>query len=369
MTMHIVQIIDGLYRGGAQQLLVTFAAEAQRRGFRTTVISLNADDRGSVIAARLHELGAEVVRFPAGRLLDPVRVWRLSNFLRRIQPSVVQTHLTYANIIGTLAGRLASISTVGTLHIVGSDPNLSARKQHLENAILRRWSGAIIAVGYAAAESYKAIFSQRQINVVPNAVDVLPPISATERTMIRTELLGDPSRPFLLSVGRLTSIKALPDMIDAFAILAPTQPEARLIMVGSGDQRDLVLQRIAQHGLADRVSLIGARDDVPRLLRSADVFVSSSSREGLPVAILEAMAAGLPIVGTAVGDVPHVVVPGTGLVVPPNQPQRLGAALKQVLADPVERRVMGIAAAAHVVKHHSPAVWLDQLIGVYNGLR
>jgi glycosyltransferase involved in cell wall biosynthesis len=358
-------MIDILARGGAQKLLVTFAAEARRRGIKVTVVCLSDNDHTSVIADELVQEGAQLVRFPSARLADPVRLWRIIRFLRRERATVVHTHLTYANILGTLAARIAGVPVVSSLHLAGLDPDLLPRKQQIENAVLRTLSNGIIAVGYAAADEYRSLLNNKPIEVIHNAVDAIPWIDETQRTAIRTELLGDPARPMLLSVGRLTSIKALPDMVDAFAQVASVHPEATLIMVGSGDQQAAIEQRIAHHGLADRVSMIGARDDIPRLLPAADLFVSSSYREGLPIAVLEAMAAGLPVVATSVGDVPRVVVEGTGVVVPPHQPEQLASAINRLLADPAQLRAMGASAKAHVTQHHSPAVWVDQLMNVY----
>jgi glycosyltransferase involved in cell wall biosynthesis len=369
MTMHVVQIIDTLTRGGAQQLLVTFGAEAKRRKIATTVMCLSDDDEGSVLVERLRQNGVEVVRFPAGRLADPWRLYKMIRFLRRGKFTVAQTHLTYANILGTLAARLAHIPVVGTLHLAGANPDLLPRKQQIENAMLRRWSNEIIAVGYAAAEIHETLIPGREITVIPNAVEPLPPISSEERQNLRTELLGEPTRPVLLSIGRLSSIKALPDMIDAFAIVALRHPEAMLIMAGSGDEHDKIVARIAHHGLEQRVRMLGARDDVARLMHSADVFVSSSFREGLPVAVLEAMSAGLPVVGTAVGDMPQVVVEGTGFLVPPHEPEQLGEALNALLDDPALMKSLGAGAAARAATDYSPSTWVDRLVSVYNQAR
>lgn len=369
MTMHVVQIIDTLTRGGAQQLLVTFGAEARRRKIKTTVMCLNGDDEGSVLAERLRQNGVEVERFPAGRLADPIRLYKMIRFLRRGKFTVAQTHLTYANILGTLAAKVAHVPVVGTLHLAGANPDLLPRKQQIENAILRRWSNEIIAVGYAAAEVHEKLIPGREIKVIPNAVEPLPPISSEERETLRTELLGDPTRPFLLSIGRLSSIKALPDMIDAFAIVVRRHPEAMLILAGSGEEHDKVVARIAHHGLEERVRMLGPRDDVARLVHSADVFVSSSFREGLPIAALEAMSAGLPVVGTTVGDMPQLVVEGTGFLVPPHEPEQLGEALNRLLDDPALLKSLGAAAAGRAVTDYSPKSWVDRLLAVYNQAR
>jgi glycosyltransferase involved in cell wall biosynthesis len=117
--------------------------------------------------------------------------------------------------------------------------------------------------------------------------------------------------------------------------------------------------------LQHHVRLLGARNDVPQLLSASDVYVSASHWEGLPLTVLEAMAAGLPIVATGVGDVPRVVVAGTGVIVPPRDPSALAKALRNLLAEPERMRVMGQTAQAHIARHFNSTVWLDNLLAVY----
>ena len=118
-----------------------------------------------------------------------------------------------------------------------------------------------------------------------------------------------------------------------------------------------------------RVILLGVRNDVPRLLAAGDIFVSASHWEGLPVAVLEAMAVGLPVVATSVGDVPDVVVPGTGLIVPPHQPAALATTIRTLLDDPEQGRQLGMAGRAHVVRNYAIEAWADKLLKLYSELQ
>ena len=110
------------------------------------------------------------------------------------------------------------------------------------------------------------------------------------------------------------------------------------------------------------------RNDVQRLLAASDIFVNASHREGLPVAVLEAMAAGLPVVATNVGELPLVIVKGTGIVVPPKQPDAMAQAVCALLENPEQRRAYGLAAQAHVTRHYSLTHWIEQHLVLYNDL-
>jgi glycosyltransferase involved in cell wall biosynthesis len=183
---------------------------------------------------------------------------------------------------------------------------------------------------------------------------------------VRTELVGDDSRPLLISVGRLTPQKGGSDLLTAFAHVCETHPEAALIIVGDGSDLETLAEQIKALGLTNHAWLLGARSDVPRLLAASDLYVSASLFEGLPVAMLEAMAAGLPVAATDAGDVPLVVTPHAGVVVPRGEPMRLAQAFEQLLNNRKQLPEMGRAAREHVALHYSPAAWLDQLLTLYS---
>ncbi|MBI4768867.1 MAG: glycosyltransferase, partial [Chloroflexi bacterium] len=186
-----------------------------------------------------------------------------------------------------------------------------------------------------------------------------------ERAALRAEIAGDPTRPLLISVGRLTPPKAFDVLLSAFALVRSQKPEARLIIVGGGSLYDELAAQIKTLGLEGSAMLLGERDDIPRLLAAGDMFVSSSVREGLPLAILEAMTAGLPVVATRVGDVPEAVVAGTGALVPPGQPTALADAIASLLDHPGQMRAAGEAAQAHACRNYSTAQWFEQQLAVY----
>lgn len=364
--MHIAQVIDGLHYGGAQKMQVILAQEMRRRNVKLTVVSLRDKTEGTTTAEELKALGARVVFYPADSLLDLGRIWRIVNFLRREKFDIVHAHLTYANIIGTLTGRLAGIPTIASLRNQSVDSH--PIRAGLEAWLLRHWANRVMAVGHATAEAHQARLRGQRIEPIPSAIPVFSPLPPTERAMLRAELTGDVDRPLLISVGRLHQQKGYSDLLNAFAKVHEVHPEAILAIVGGGELYDKLSTQIKALNLADHVLLLGPRNDVPRLLGASDLFVSASHWEGLPVAVLEAMAAGLPIVATNVSDVPRIVAKGTGLLVPAHEPAKLAQAVCTLLDDPVQRQVFGIAAQTHVARNHAPAPWGDKIMTLYNDL-
>lgn len=361
----IAQMIDSLIVGGAQTLQVRLAEAARARDVKLTVISLSHKSHAPLLD-QLDTLGVCTITFHAGHWLDPRRIWRMTRFLRDGRFDVLQTHLAYSNVIGAMAGRLAGASVLATLHSTDSHPRpRHAVRRQLETWALRYGAQRVVAVGYSVAEAHRQRLRGKPIDVIFNAVPTMLGLSPAERAALRAELTGDPSRPLLIAVGRLTAAKGYGDLIEAFAMVHQVHPSAYLIIAGDGGLRAELAKQVAALRLTESVMLLGARDDVPRLLAASDLYVSASHWEGLPVSVLEAMAAGLPVVVTGVGDVPRVVVDGTGVVLLPRQPAALAAAMRSLLEDPIRRQALGAAAQAHVARHFGIDAWFDQILALY----
>jgi glycosyltransferase involved in cell wall biosynthesis len=236
----------------------------------------------------------------------------------------------------------------------------------LETFALRHMVREVIAVGWGTAQAQQPRLLNRQVRVIPNAVPIPGPGSRAVRQRARAALVGDSDRLVLLSVGRLEPQKGVFDLLESFALVHHRYPNTCLVMAGSGSLEDQVRAKVALMGLGDAVQLLGLRQDIPDLLAASDLFVSAAHWEGLPVASLEAMAAGLPSVVTAVGDLPRLVVPGTGLLVEPEDPLALAKGIERMLADAGLRQESGAAARDHIKAHYSAAAWADRLLAVYS---
>ena len=372
MTLRVAQLLPTLGVGGAEKLQVTLAIAARERPLDVTMIVLADATSGSVPDA-LRTLGVQVVELPGRNLRDVRRFRSLVQHLNDARYDVVQSHLTTANILVAVAGRLTSTPTIATLHSVdgsplfyrGQPPRFPLARWVFETLALRFGVSRVVAVGHGVAAAHARRVGGRKIEVIPNAVMPSARLTTTERVELRRELSSNPSGPLVISVGRVVAAKGFHDLIDAFARVAVDRPDARLVVVGDGSLRRDLESRIVALGLDDIVRLAGSRNDVPRLLAAADLYVSASHWEGLPISILEAMSAGLPVVGTQVGDVPQVVVPGTGTVVPPGRPELLASAIVDMLNDPVRMQAAGRTARCQTEQAYALDVWMDRLIVLY----
>jgi len=365
--MRVVQIIDELRpSGGAERLQRIFAEAVQGEDVDVTVMTLHENDPESV--AELEALGVEVVRFPATRFLSPRRAFHFASHLRRNRFDVVHVHLVRSTVLGCLAARMAGIPTVATIHNTRRRIGMSSLLLTAEKWVLRHLTDRVVAVGWETARVHRPRLGGTPIEVIPNAVGDSPPITSAERAAVRAEIDVPEDATLLIAVGRLHPQKAFPDLLHAFASTASAHPNAYLCIAGEGRMRGELDRLVASLGIADRVRVLGLRRDVDRLLAAADVYVSSAHWEGMPVATLEAMAAGLPVVGTRVGDVARIVAAGTGTLVAPREPDALARALAPLLTDPLLRRRQGEAARAHVRAHFGRDAWAARWLELYREL-
>lgn len=365
--MYIFQMIDGLSTGGAEHLQVTFAKEAKRRGFKMAVISLEEEDDSQYLR-ELRELGTPVYFFPTKRIFDFKNLYRITKLFWVERPDILHTHLTYSNIIGSMVAHLTRVRVVATLHSTGMDERFRAsRTEWVEKLTLRYLMHKIIACGPAVGRHYQIDNKDERVIVIPNAVDYATILPHSERDILRKQIAGDSNRLIVISVGRLESQKGFQDLVDAFSILHSSHPNTFLVIVGGGGFRNIIEQKIKDLSLSEHVRLLGWRTDVPSLLFASDLFVLASHWEGLPISILEAMTAGLPVLATDVGDNAWAI-DSTGMTVPPHKPEILADAMIELLDDPARCITLGQAARARIDGVFNPSIWFDKIISVYQAL-
>ncbi|MBT3390743.1 MAG: glycosyltransferase [Chloroflexi bacterium] len=370
--MYIAHMIDSLTVGGAQTLILTFAKALREINTESSiqhkfaVINLGY----STIQKSLEDQGAVVFTLESDRLISPKENLALLGILRREKFDAVHSHLTRSNILGAVLGSLMGIPSVCTLHSTSEDPrHHNPKRYQLETWALQNFAHKVFAVGHSVAQVHQARFQSKTIEILLNPVDEIPEIAPKARLRLRAALSGDARRPLIIAVGRLLPPKGYQDLISAFAILRKTHPEAFLAIAGKGFLQDDLAQQIERSGLHGHARLLGNREDVPALLKAADIFASSSHWEGLPLAILEAMSAGLPIVATDVGDIAHIVNAQRGLVVPPHKPKAIADALAQLLSDPDQRRAFGKAGMVYVAREHNALAWTQYLLDTYEAIQ
>jgi glycosyltransferase involved in cell wall biosynthesis len=201
-----------------------------------------------------------------------------------------------------------------------------------------------------------------RVMVLPNGVRQIEPAIVT----LRDELRLSPDDRLIVAVGNLYPVKGHVHAIDALAQLATRHPSAHLAIGGRGDLEGALLARAREHGLERRVHLLGLRGDVPAVLAAADAFVMPSLSEGLPLALLEAMFAGCPIVATDVGQVRVALAGGTaGILVEPGSSAALSAALDHLLSNPAEAHRLGALAASHARAEYDLSRMVQRYARVY----
>lgn len=367
--MRIAQMLDTLNWGGAQKMQLFLIKSLRPLGINVTVVNLDHSP-ASPLLADLQVAGARVVTFPFPQLFSPISFLKLIGFLRRERFDLLHGYLTYSNILGSLAGRLSGTPFLGSFRNAGYDSSrISARRAKLESFCLRHFADGILANGYAVADfGHQQVGDDVSIDVLPNAVDVnsIPQLSRDEKQILRRELVGDADRILILSVGRLTPQKGFDYLLQAFARVHEKHPNAALVIAGEGRQRDSLTAQILSLRLEGHAFLLGQRDDAPRLLAVADVYVNSSLLEGTPVSVLEAMAAGLPIVAASVGDTPYLLENDSGILVPPSDPEKMAESLINLLSDSAQRDSLGKSARARAQKVYSPQTWTRNLLNFYS---
>lgn len=294
----------------------------------------------------------------------------LTELLMARRPDVVHTHSAKAGGLGRMAAHRARVPlVVHTYHGFPfhefQRPWTRAAYVAAESYLCRR-TDVVLTVGSAVAVEAirRGIVRPAQLRTTAVAIDSDPVVCTPETRAHARDMLGIAADvPVVGTVGRLDYQKAPADFVRAIARLRHVN--AIGVWVGDGSLRHDVEQLIDRHGLASRLMLLGDRADVSVLLPAFDVFAMSSRYEGLPCAVVEAMAAGVPVVATAVNAVSDVVLPGeTGLLVPPQQPAALASAIDLVLDDPMSAQLRVARAKALLGSRFRPeqlGVILDEV--------
>ena len=293
--------------------------------------------REAALAAGARFVPLRHVRRDLHALHDPLGVLELARLMRRERPDIVHANSSKAGVLGRVAAALAGVPVrIFTAHGWAFNAASGAA------SALYRWADRLMAplttvticVSERDREAGIAARTCRAARtvVIPSAVDAgAPPRVRHHRRRA----------PVIVAVGRLAEPK---DPVTLVRALTAVRSAFTAQVVGDGPERPAVEAEIRAAGLLEQVELMGERRDVPQLLEDADVFVLSSRSEGAPLSVLEAMAAGLPVVASAVGGVPEIVDDGaTGLLVPPGDTTALTAAIERLLADASLRARMGAA--------------------------
>ncbi len=368
MARSVFFYTDSRVLGGAENAMFMLLESLDRAAWEPTLLLEDAPEI-EPLAARAAAIGVPVRRvapMPLG-LGGAARVPAFARSLRSERPDVFHAHMTspVACKWGLTAAVLARVPVVlGTVQVGAYEP--PNRSAYWQLRGLARGVDRYLAVSREiAAELVDRLgWPAEKVEVVYNAVDV-ERVVAEAPPELREQLGGSETRPLVLTPARLDAQKGHDALLEAAAEV----PEAMFVLAGEGPKRAELEARVAQLGLGDRVRFLGRREDVPALLAACDVFCLPSLYEGSSLAVLEAMAAGIPVVSSAIGGTEELIEDGrSGLLVAPGDAKALAAALRRVLGDADLRRELATKARERVDQGLKREQMADRVTSVYDEL-
>lgn len=362
----LLQILPGTVIGGIERYGLTIGVAAATNGWNVHAAFPHTGDTDRLVTA-FREGGVTTHAVdPRARGPSPWQVAtataRTARVLAQVRPNVAHVNVPIPNFErGSLIGcALRPVPTVAVFHMAPPDRVDLGRSRRLY-ALLQKRSQAFVTVSeHDRAQLVRAFaLSDDAVRVIPNGVapvSSVPP-STNERTKVRYELGLDATAFVALSVGRLSTQKGYDHIVGAAAETSKRCPHVHFVIAGEGEERRALEALIDEHRLQANVHLIGQRDDVDRLLRTADVFVLPSRFEGLPFALLEAAANALPIVCSDISGVDEVVAHGdSALLHPPEDTEALARWVCYAVKHPDEMRAMGLKAQRAVKRYSREAM-------------
>lgn len=363
----VLHLIDGLKIGGAEVLLRDLVRGLRGAGFQ---VSVGFSTPGP-IQESLREMGISLTQLPRFMRVDPGLLLRMCALIRRVRPQIVHTHLFKSDLHGRIAAHLCQVpvivSTAHNIDIWAQRPLLGYLY-----GLTARLADRIIAVSDEVRD-YQIRYTHTaaaRILTINNGVNVSKFENQLENGKVVREELGlNLSAPVVGIVGRLERQKDHLTFLEAAAAIKQALPETRFLIVGDGSLREELIGRARALDLLPSVLFCGIREDVPAVLAALDLLVFSSRWEGLPVALLEGMAAGLPIVSTAVGGIPGVVIENeTALLASPGNPADLAKACLTLLNNRELAGKFGVAGKKRVFEKYSLQAMISCTIDLYQKL-
>jgi sugar transferase (PEP-CTERM/EpsH1 system associated) len=353
-----MHVVPRLWRGGMEHNVVKLTNATDRSRIVNGICSCLPADHLKDLLKR----DVPLFEFARKDGNDPGIVREISRLFRRERPDIVHTHTWGALCEGFIAAKLARVPVI--VHGEHGTMNLRPANRIVQRVLWNRVDRLLsVSSTLAATMSEKVGIDGNRIHVIHNGVDVAR-FASGDRRVVRDELRMAPDDLLVVTVGRLEPVKDHAALIAAIAqVRCPGR--LKLALVGEGMLRESLEAEVQRHGLGEVVHFLGHRPDIDNVLAAADLFVLSSRSEGLPNGVMEAMAAGVAVVSTAVGGATELVEHGvTGLLVTPRSTQALAQGIETVLCDRSARLEFGENGRRQAVERFA----FDRMVEQYEAL-
>ena len=360
--VRVLALIDHFVQGGAETLLSRFALAAPRAAIQLSIACLEERD-GNPAAAPLRARGIEPVNLdlvgrPGFGALRAVR-----SHIARVRPQLVHTHLGAADLLGGLAARSLAIPVISTVHTT----LWGKRREMMMRRVVGICADRVIAVSESARQEYlrhPGWGREDQVVTIYNGIDVS--VSPGAGAQVRQVLGIAPDDLVVAMASALRPEKAHDVAIEALRMLLPRFPNLRLLIVGQGALREAIATSADDLGKA--VVMVGFKPDVMPYLDAADICLQPSRRDAFPTTIIEALAAGVPTVATAVGGIPEIITgPQLGVLIPPPpSPRSVAEALAALLERPERRRALATAGRLAYEQRFTADPWVRRIRALYD---
>ena len=348
-------------------MFLDLVTQMRLRGHETQVILL----KKKWLWNQLESRGIQPVLIESKNPLDLNFIIKIAKFIKKEKVDLVHSHLLDMNIYSALAAKLAGVPHLATEH--GDIHHISKKSWKLiyKMKLLSLLTNKLIAVSKFTADKAEKIagIKREKIEIIYNGIDIKRFRKHPERSLMRSNIGISKNVPWIINIGNLYPVKGQIHLIRAFAAITKDFPEAVLSIVGRGDMKETLSKEINRLKIEHKVILHGFRHDVIELLSSCDLFVMASLSEGLPLALLEAIASEVPVVASDVGGIGEVIIQGwSGNLTPASDEKALSAALSEALSNPKRSLIMAKNAYQLIGKYFNLNNMIDKYEFVYNFL-
>lgn len=352
----ILHLRSGTHLFGPERIIISLARCASP-SYQHTIAGI---ERGSesLLVREAASLGIQAAWFRSYRRLDTKCVRDIARYISSHEIDLVHAHDFKANFYALAARRNLPVKTVTTLHLWNRSSLLTGVYEILDRLQIRLFDKVIAVSPAVAAQARRWKIPERKLQVILNGVDISRFASSSSAPVRKVFTIG--------SVGRLVSQKGYDLLLEACARIFADYADTRLVLVGDGPLREDLERRAQDLGISERVTFAGQTQEVEKALADMDLFVSSSLDEGLPVAVLEAMAARLPVVATMVGAADEVIEnEKSGLLIKPDDVEALTYSIRRLREDKALRKALAEAGYRRVEEDFSAEKMTRKTEAVY----